>query len=360
MAVPLSSLKAFAALTRWPSCDAERVFAGNLRSPGLVLPSRPLASSIIAFARRRNNNSAISSSSKKKKKSSRPEDSREKERDIDEDAFETLFSMLEEDLKNDGTSMSDDIDDDISEEDLEKLQRELEAVLGVGDDDEDVDMINLTGDDAEDSDDIKEDDEEEEGEEEEEEGQVKLKNWQFRRLARALKNGRRKISIKNLAAELCLDRAIVLELLRDPPPNLVMMSASLPDEPAPIPSFPQTNPIELDLVDKPIVDGVKSKSEKELPVHVLRHSWSAQKRLKKVHVDTLERVYRRTKRPTNAMVSSIVQVTNLPRKKVVKWFEDKRNEDGVPEQRASFQRSVPETVSSVPEPVPSVPETASS
>ena len=35
----------------------------------------------------------------------------------------------------------------------------------------------------------------------------------------------------------------------------------------------------------------------------------------------------------NAMISSIVHVTNIPRKKVVKWFEDKRAEEGVPDRR---------------------------
>lgn len=47
----------------------------------------------------------------------------------------------------------------------------------------------------------------------------------------------------------------------------------------------------------------------------------------------------------NAMISSIVQVTNLPRKRIVKWFEDRRTEDGVPKQRVPYQRPVPETFS---------------
>ena len=34
------------------------------------------------------------------------------------------------------------------------------------------------------------------------------------------------------------------------------------------------------------------------PVHIKQTRWSMQKRLKKVHVETLERVYSRTKRPT--------------------------------------------------------------
>lgn len=46
----------------------------------------------------------------------------------------------------------------------------------------------------------------------------------------------------------------------------------------------------------------------------------------------------------NALISSIVQVTNLPRRRIVKWFEDRRAEEGVPKRRAPYQRSDPETV----------------
>lgn len=45
----------------------------------------------------------------------------------------------------------------------------------------------------------------------------------------------------------------------------------------------------------------------------------------------------------NAMISSIVHVTNIPRRRVVKWFEDKRAEEGVPGHRVPYQRSVSET-----------------
>lgn len=47
----------------------------------------------------------------------------------------------------------------------------------------------------------------------------------------------------------------------------------------------------------------------------------------------------------NAMISNIVHVTNLPRKRVVKWFEDKRTEDEVPDRRVPYQRLTPETAS---------------
>ncbi|KAL9338815.1 hypothetical protein Peur_067830 [Populus x canadensis] len=102
------------------------------------------------------------------------------------------------------------------------------------------------------------------------------------------------------------------------------MSAALPDEPAPTLVMLETLPIEI------------------VPEETGNGSWFARKRLKKVHADTPERVYRRTRRPT----LTTLHVTNLPRKRVVEWFEDKRAEDSVPEHRRAFQRSVPETVSS--------------
>ncbi|KAJ6361378.1 hypothetical protein OIU78_001921 [Salix suchowensis] len=329
MAFALSSSSAstaFQSLTSLHSSDRL-----HMRPSSLLLSRHFLATSTLAFSRRRNHNSTKSVS----KKEVREED------EIDEDAFEALFGMLEEDLKSDDLSMGDgdDEDGDLSEKDLEKLQRELEEALGVGgDDDDEVEMISSVGYDVEDDDG--------EEEEEEEERPAMIKNWQLRRLARVLKIGRRKTGIKSLAAELCLDRAVVLDLLRDPPPNLVMMSAALPDEPAPSVVMPEIKPSDIVFEETTDENVVKSESEMKLPVHVMQDSWFARKRLKRVHAETLERVYRRTKRPTNTMISSIVHVTNLPRKRVVKWFEDKRAEEGVPDNRNPFQRSVPETVSS--------------
>ncbi|KAJ4883036.1 Protein OVEREXPRESSOR OF CATIONIC PEROXIDASE 3 [Raphanus sativus] len=193
-----------------------------------------------------------------------------------------------EDLNNDKSSIDDE---EISEEDLDRLAAELAEVLGGGDD---VDGIDLFG------------------------------------------------SIKNLAAELCLDRAYVLELLRDPPPKLLMLSATLPDEKPPR-AAPEnsSNPLESSAAeDAAAVEVEPEEKVKDEAVHVMQQRWSAQKRVKKAHIETLEKVYRRSKRPTNAVVSSIVQVTNLPRRRVLKWFEDRRAEDGVPEKRAPYQAPV--------------------
>lgn len=205
------------------------------------------------------------------------------EDDIDEDAIETLFSLLEEDLKKD--LPDDDGHDEITEEDLAKLEQELEEALGDIDFEEHPEGLPVnsasTGD-VEDSD--------------EEERPPVLKNWQAKRLAYALKIGRRKTSIKSLAAELGLDRAFVLELLRDPPPQLLLMSSSLPDKVLQITSELKTTPAE----SSPTPTDTVAENEPEVhePVHVKQTRWFMQKRPKKVHVETLERVYSRTKRPT--------------------------------------------------------------
>jgi TATA-binding protein-associated factor Taf7 len=90
-------------------------------------------------------------------------------------------------LKNEGLSL-DDGDDEISEEDLARLEQELAEALG----DDDIGMSDDESADDTETGNIAEEDEEEE----EEEKTVKLRNWQLRRLASALKVGRRKTSVR--------------------------------------------------------------------------------------------------------------------------------------------------------------------
>lgn len=109
------------------------------------------------------------------------------------------------------------------------------------------------------------------------------------------------LQIKTLAAELCLDRAYVLELLREPPPKLLMLSATLPDEKPPVAapenSSPDPTPVESSSGEDVVAVEPEEKVKDEA-VHVMQQRWSAQKRVKKVHIETLEKVYRRSKRPT--------------------------------------------------------------
>ncbi|KAK4401262.1 protein OVEREXPRESSOR OF CATIONIC PEROXIDASE 3 [Sesamum angolense] len=315
-------------------------------NPTITLPRFPLLrSTVLSFStRRRRSATTPSTTSKKINKKKITQENVDKDEEIDEDAFEALFRQLEEDLKNDELYGNEGGDDDISEEELAKLEQELAEALE--DDELFGALVTAANEDEEEEDDDVADDKDEnevDDDNEEEEMPIKLKNWQLRRLAYALKNGRRKTSIKNLAAELCLDRAVVLKLLRDPPPNLVMMSATLPDKPVSTLLDPVEKPVETVPLETK-THSTKPEVEVKVPVHVMQSNWSARKRLKKVQVETLEQVYKRTKRPTNAMISSIVHVTNLPRKRVLKWFEDKRAEEGVPELRLPYQRSGPESV----------------
>lgn len=329
----ISPCDAAMALRNLSSSHRRGLVLASQFAPYQISPRFRLARPVVVFSRRRNSNPGIAGTKKKKNFSHDT-----KEEDIDEDAIEALFTQLEEDLKNDGIS-ADDNGEEISEEDLAKLERELEEALG--EDDELSSLFTSSVDDLEadnyDGHDVADHDHDDE-EEEEELRAVKLKNWQLRRMASALKVGRRKTSIKSLAAELCLDRTVVLELLRDPPPNLLLMTAALPDKKESTVSVQETKEFGNVIPLEATTNSTEPETSKKVPVHVMQGQWSAQKRLKKVQVETLERVYRRTKRPTNAMISSIVQVTNLPRKRVVKWFEDKRSEDGVPDQRRPFQR----------------------
>ncbi|KAG9135237.1 hypothetical protein Leryth_013511 [Lithospermum erythrorhizon] len=323
------------------------------------LPWRQPPSSVVTFSRRKSSSSSSDITPKTHKKKSKQVSNKniDKNDELDGDPFEALFKMLEEDLENDELSL-DDIGDEISEEEMKKLEEELEEALK---DDELFAAFGSNVEKVEEETELDEEDEDnKEMEDKEDDGggvnQLQLKTWQQRRLAQALKKGRRKSSIKNLAADLCLDRAIVLDILREPPPSLLMLSAALPDEPSettlePVPKAiePVTTEVEVSLLeqasdDSPEIMLVDTETEK-LPVHVMQRSWSAKKRLKRVQLETLERVYGRTKRPTNAMISSIVHVTNLPRKKVVKWFEDKRSEEGVPNNRVPYQPSASKTAS---------------
>ncbi|XP_045806093.1 protein OVEREXPRESSOR OF CATIONIC PEROXIDASE 3-like isoform X3 [Trifolium pratense] len=308
------------------SCARFVTFGGNRSFP---LQPKPLPFSITLSSN--SPNLIVTASSKNKNKNKKQQQGNDEE----EDAFELLFKQLEEDLKNDDGGDDDD-DDDITEEEMALFEHELEGLLGELDDDDDDELSDS------DSSETEADNDAEKTSADGNENSLKLRTWQLNKLARALKTGRRKISVKALAADVCLDRSLVLNLLRNPPPNLLMLSLSIPDEPTPSAIVPETTPGET-LYKETSADHAESEPKSDLPIHTMQQNWSSRKRLKKAQLDTLERVYMRSKRPTNAMISSIVHVTNIPRKKVIKWFEDRRAEEGVPERRLPYQHSAHET-----------------
>lgn len=115
---------------------------------------------------------------------------KEEEEEEEEDAFELLFKQLEEDLKNDDDLSKDDSDEDdeISEEDFALLERELEGVLG----DFDAELLNTDISETQGDNDV------EKSIGDGNENSLKLRTWQLNMLARALKTGRRKLSVSLL------------------------------------------------------------------------------------------------------------------------------------------------------------------
>uniref|UniRef100_A0A7N0SVG6 Uncharacterized protein n=1 Tax=Kalanchoe fedtschenkoi TaxID=63787 RepID=A0A7N0SVG6_KALFE len=202
----------------------------NRPSTIATLRLRPAPRSAAVFARRNNRTTAITS--KRKKERLRRDVIKEAEDTDGGDPFEALFGMLEEDLKNLDEALlgiDDDDDEDISPEELAKLEKELEFAIGesgglmqllsmgVDDEDDNRDVIDIElGGESEDD----EDDDE----------AIELKDWQLKKLAAAAKAGRRKTNIRSLAAELGLDRDLVLDLLRIPPEDLLSMSADASSE----------------------------------------------------------------------------------------------------------------------------------
>lgn len=76
-----------------------------------------------------------------------------------------------------------------------------------------------------------------------------------------------------------------------------MLSLSIPDEPTPSAILLETTPGET-LYKETSEDHAESGPKSNLPIHTMQQSWSAKKKLKKAQLDTLNRVYRRSKRPT--------------------------------------------------------------
>ena len=105
--------------------------------------------------------------------------------------------------------------------------------------------------------------------------------------------------MKSLAAELGMDRTDVLFFLKNPPPELLLMSASFEEEAAnnDVPSRskpPKVVTPERNQVLKPATTEGGPPGPK---------SWHSNKRLRKEHVATFERVYRQTHRPSVSLLA---------------------------------------------------------
>lgn len=88
-------------------------------------------------------------------------------------------------------------------------------------------------------------------------------------------------------------------MLRNPPSDLLLLSASLPDIVLKQPVQIENKFIEEEEDPSPLIEPiVKPDSEAKTPIRLIQSRWSTEKKLKKMQVQVLEKVYHRTKRPT--------------------------------------------------------------
>ncbi|CAM6109151.1 unnamed protein product [Calypogeia fissa] len=299
---------------RWHVVMARRGGAG---SPGAQRPSTSRGPPPRQQHESSSRNSSSSISRKKTQKEMKQEDdSWDEENDLNEDALEALFAQLQMDLEAGG--LSDD--EDFTEEEVIEFENELAAALrDVEEDEEALRAIDVVAGDTETGPNNDDDEDQiagalEESEDEfDEERVVTLEPWQLRKLAAAVELGRRKVNIKALCAEVGMDRFDVLAWLKNPPPQLLMYVATMENEES-TDELPE---------DRPAMSNSARKQDAETGPEG-RQSWSSQKRLRKEHEATFERVFRNTDRPSNAIIQNLVELTHVPRKRIVEWFEERR------------------------------------
>lgn len=145
----------------------------------------------------------------------------------------------------------------------------------------------------------------------------RLAPWQSFRLEQAYQKGKKNYEVKSLMGDLHLSRSEVLTWLklRSADPSLAP-----PKKDAPLSREKKAEP-------KTGIHNPYAKSGGARPVY--RH-WEVRygdRRLNREAKDTLERVFSLNKYPTDEMISGIVDITKLPRRRIIQWFKDARKDD---------------------------------
>lgn len=185
---------------------------------------------------------------------------------------------------------------------------------------------------------------------------LRLDQWQVKKLVKALQQGRRHVNVKALAAELHMDRRDVLSWLRRPPPDALKLAQASPPPQSgsgtPYPLEGKTSQQQLLGSDSAIsmpqqkwldtgaargtagaVGGYEEGLGKAAAASAAdvalsgeqRERWQkGGKRIGQEHLATLEAVFQRSQYPTGTMIASLVSLTNLPRRRILQWFEERR------------------------------------
>jgi hypothetical protein len=108
-----------------------------------------------------------------------------------------------------------------------------------------------------------------------------------------------------------MDRADVLSFLKDPPPELVLMTAQWDREDEEAAAIPQAEfEFKVDVVSEAPTTATARKQPVSPPPTPsggpqVPRRWHGNKRLKKEHIATFERVYRQSSRPSVIILNSL-------------------------------------------------------
>eukprot|EP00899_Mesostigma_viride_P013019 jgi/Mesvir1/21718/Mv04131-RA.1 len=150
---------------------------------------------------------------------------------------------------------------------------------------------------------------------------------QERRLWMAAVEGRRHVDIQSLARETGLDRRAVLDWLKTHDPKDIPQAYRL------APPQPAGEAMSANNASRQRDQPVSPVEEEEISVPGMK--------LKASDRATLERVYYVAQYPSDEMIQSILDITRMPRNKVLAWFQIKRSEDGMREKRKPYRPPFP-------------------
>lgn len=160
-------------------------------------------------------------------------------------------------------------------------------------------------------------------------GLPNLEPWQVEKLEKAYKAGRRKVKLNTLAKEIKLDRKDVLKWMKNFSQRSESIQQSILNARAAAMSAAQERKAFLmsqkhvKVVEEDVTDMWKTANMSTRE----RVQFLVNKPLSRQEEDTLQRVYRQSKFPSEDMLRSLFDLHQIRRARAVQWFKDKREEE---------------------------------
>eukprot|EP00471_Norrisiella_sphaerica_P003187 CAMPEP_0184493614 /NCGR_PEP_ID=MMETSP0113_2-20130426/26497_1 /TAXON_ID=91329 /ORGANISM="Norrisiella sphaerica, Strain BC52" /LENGTH=285 /DNA_ID=CAMNT_0026878939 /DNA_START=7 /DNA_END=864 /DNA_ORIENTATION=+ len=151
-----------------------------------------------------------------------------------------------------------------------------------------------------------------------------LSKPQKRRLRTALVMGRRKVSVKDLANELQVDRKVLLQWFKEyttDPASFTNLLIGPGEDPKDLAADSTDRKAGTD-PDEP------KKEVRKIPYYERKKLGLDKKRIPAAALRTMDMIYETTRWPDDAMIDSVCAVHKLRKSQVINWFKEKREQDG--------------------------------